>query len=88
MPYLRSIAWSLLIAVAAGSGCASHKPIIDTTNVDMERYERDLAECEEVATQVETAGRAADSAAAGAAVGAAHGAIWGRSVGRSAASVR
>jgi outer membrane lipoprotein SlyB len=79
-------ALSLLIAVAVCYGCASRKPIIDTANVDMEQYERDLAECEEVATQVDTAGRATESAAAGAAVGAAQGAIWGRAVGQSAAS--
>lgn len=76
---------SILLAAAVCCGCASKKPIIDTTNVDMDQYDRDLAHCEEVATQVETGGRAVDSAAAGAAVGAARGAIWG-SVGRSAAS--
>ena len=78
-------AFSLLLAAAVCCGCASKKPIIDTTNVDMKQYERDLAECEEVATQVDTGGRAAESAAAGAAVGAAQGAIWG-SAGKSAAS--
>jgi hypothetical protein len=78
-------ALSILLAAVVCCGCASKKPIIDTTNVDMKQYERDLAECEEVATQVETGGRAAESAAAGAAVGAAQGAIWG-SAGRSAAS--
>jgi hypothetical protein len=73
----------LLVVVCCS--CASKKPIIDTTNVDMQQYERDLADCEEIATQVETGGRAVDSAAAGAAVGAAQGAIWG-DAGRSAAS--
>ena len=80
---LRSFVSFLLVAVCCS--CASKKPIIDTTNVDMQQYERDLADCEEIATQVETGGRAVDSAAAGAAVGAAQGAIWG-DAGRSAAS--
>lgn len=77
---------SALLVIAVCCSCASKKPIIDTTNVDMQQYERDLADCEQVATQVETGGRAVESAAAGAAVGAAQGAIWGTSVGRSAAS--
>lgn len=80
-----SVVLMLPLVLAVSFGCASRKPIIDTANVDMEQYERDLAECEEVATQVDTAGRAAESAAAGAAVGAAQGAIWGRA-GNSAAS--
>lgn len=76
---------AVLLVIGLCCSCASKKPIIDTTNVDMQQYERDLADCEQVAKQVETGGRAAESAAAGAAVGAAQGAIWG-SVGRSAAS--
>jgi hypothetical protein len=66
------------------AGCASD-PIIDTRNVDMVQYEKDLADCEQVAEQVDTGGKAAKSAAAGAAVGAALGAIWG-DVGSSAAA--
>lgn len=74
----------LLLALSLCVACASKKPIIDTAGVDMDQYQRDLAACEQVATQVDTAGTAAKSAAAGAAVGAALGAVWG-DVGSSAA---
>lgn len=74
-----------LLALSLCAACASKKPIIDTAGVDMDQYERDLADCEQVATQVDTGGAAAKSAAAGAAVGAALGAIWG-DVGSSAAA--
>ena len=74
----------LFLALALCAGCASKKPIIDTAGVDMDQYERDLADCEQIATQVDTGGTAAKSAAAGAAIGAALGAVWG-DVGTSAA---
>ncbi|MBT8058135.1 MAG: glycine zipper family protein [Xanthomonadales bacterium] len=66
------------------AACASG-PIIDTYNVDMVQYEKDLAQCEEIAEQVEAGTVTAKSAAFGAGVGAAQGAIWG-DVGRSSAS--
>ena len=36
-------------------GCAAHssKPVIDPAGVDMVQYEQDVAECEQIATQVE-----------------------------------
>ncbi len=71
----------MVLLIAA---CATG-PIIDTHNVDMVQYERDLAQCEEIAEQVEAGTVTAKSAAFGAGVGAAHGAIWG-DVGRSSAS--
>ena len=74
-----------LLVLSLCSACASKKPIIDTAGVDMDQYERDLADCEQVSTQVDTGGTAAKSAAAGAAVGAALGAVWG-DVGTSAAA--
>lgn len=73
-----------LLALSLCAACASKKPIIDTAGVDMDQYARDLADCEQVATQVDTGGTAAKSAAAGAAVGAALGAVWG-DIGSSAA---
>ena len=66
------------------SACAS-KPIVDYHNIDMAQYEKDLADCEEVAEQVASGEITAKSAAFGAGVGAAYGAIWG-DVGRSTAS--
>lgn len=74
----------ILFAVIILSGCAS-KPIIDSYNVDMVQYEKDLADCEEIAEQVEAGKMTASSAAFGAGVGAAYGAISG-DVGQSAAT--
>jgi outer membrane murein-binding lipoprotein Lpp len=74
----------ILFAVTVLSGCAS-KPIIDSYNVDMVQYEKDLADCEEIAEQVEAGKMTASSAAFGAGVGAAYGAISG-DVGQSAAT--
>jgi hypothetical protein len=73
-----------LVAVVVLAGCAS-KPIIDTYNVDMVQYEKDLGQCEEIARQVEAGKITAGSAAFGAGVGAAYGVVRG-DVGESAAS--
>ena len=59
------------------AACASHKPIVDTKGVNMALYEKDLAECTELAEQVDSGQQVAKSAAVGAAVGAAIGAIFG-----------
>ena len=56
------------------SGCAS-KPIVDTYNVDMVQYQKDLDQCLDVAGQVESGKKVASSAAAGALVGAAVGSV-------------
>jgi len=58
-------------------GCASHnsKPVIDPAGVDMAQYETDVAECEQIATQVEQ--KAGEGAAGGALVGGLIGAIVG-----------
>jgi hypothetical protein len=63
-------------AIALG-GCASQKsrPVIDPAGVDMAQYEADLAECEQIAQQVEQ--KAPAGAAEGAVVGGAIGAILG-----------
>lgn len=58
------------------SSCATG-PIIDPKGVNMAQYEKDKADCEQVAEQVNTAGKVGKSAAAGAAVGGAVGAIYG-----------
>lgn len=47
--------------------CAS-KPVVDTKGIDAAQYKQDLAECEEVATQLESGKTIAKSAAFGAAV--------------------
>ena len=76
---LATISLPLLLAA-----CAS-KPIVDTYNVDMVQYEKDLADCEHVAEQVESGKMTASSAAFGAGVGAAYGVIGGN-VGTAAAT--
>lgn len=64
--------------------CAS-KPIVDTYNIDMVQYEKDLAQCEDIAEQVESGKITASSAAFGAGVGAAYGVIGGN-IGNAAAA--
>ncbi|MBC3807029.1 hypothetical protein H8K52_06685 [Undibacterium seohonense] len=70
-----------LIAAFTLSACATtgvnYRPIVDTKNVDMNKFEADLGECRQYAAQ--TAG-AAERAAAGAAAGAIFGALldWPR----------
>ena len=77
------IAMSILPALLLSS-CAS-KPIVDTYNVDMVQYEKDLAQCEEIAEQVASGEITAKSAAFGAGVGAAYGVVGG-DVGNAAAA--
>ena len=72
------------LAVLA-AGCTAHpEPIVDTKGVNMAAYQRDLAECQEYAAQINPAAGVAKGAVAGAAVGAAVGAI-GHDVGEAAA---
>lgn len=67
------------------AGCTAHpEPIVDTKGVNMAAYQRDLAECQEYAAQINPASGVAKGAVAGAAVGAAVGAI-GHDVGEAAA---
>jgi hypothetical protein len=73
-----------LILVSAVSACAS-KPIVDTYNVDMVQYQKDLTQCEEIAEQVASGEITAKSAAFGAGVGAAYGVVGGN-VGNAAAT--
>jgi hypothetical protein len=77
-------ALGLIFIVFVLGACAS-KPIVDTYNVDMVQYEKDLADCERIAEQVETGKITAKSAAFGAGVGAAYGVIDG-DIGRDAAT--
>ena len=76
MPAKTIIRLSASLLVLLTAACAS-KPIIDTYNVNMAQYEKDLADCEQVAEQVATGQITAQSAAFGATVGAANGLLWG-----------
>ncbi len=78
------VCFTALLLLALLPACAS-KPIVDTYNVDMVQYERDLADCKYVAEQVEAGKITAKSAAFGAGVGAAYGVIGG-DIGTAAAS--
>jgi outer membrane lipoprotein SlyB len=73
-----------LAATLTLMACAS-KPIVDTYNIDMVQYEKDLAQCEEVAEQVASGEITASSAAFGAGVGTAYGVVGGN-VGSAAAT--
>ena len=68
---------STLLAIALATGCASSGPIIDPAGIDMQQYEVDVAECEQISEQVEQ--KAGKSAAAGAVIGGVIGAITGNS---------
>ncbi len=80
---IRQFAVYILLALTLVS-CAS-KPIVDTYNVDMVQYEKDLAQCEEFAKQVASGEITAKSAAFGAGVGTAYGVVGG-DVGNAAAT--
>lgn len=71
------------------AGCAeTYQPIVDTRDVDQAVYERDLAECRELARRVNPGTSAARGGVVGGAIGAAVGAVVGAltgNVGRAAA---
>ena len=69
-----------LLGITIAAGCAgAHRsnPIIDPAGVDMGRYQSDLAECEQIAKQVEQ--KAGAGAVGGAIVGGLVGAVVGNS---------
>ena len=68
--------WITLLGIVFVAGCAgSSKPVIDPAGVDMEQYNIDLAECEQISEQVDQ--KAGTGAAGGAVVGGLLGAITG-----------
>jgi outer membrane lipoprotein SlyB len=74
------ICWVTLLGITLAAGCAgSSKPIIDPAGVDMEQYNTDLAECEQISEQVDQ--KVGTGAAGGAVVGGLIGAITGNTVG-------
>lgn len=77
----RTVGFTVLLAFLTGCANtgASYRPIVDTKGVaDMSRYESDLRECQQFATQTSGAG---ESAAAGALAGAALGALLAAAAG-------
>ena len=64
-----------LITACAG---ASYRPMIDSRNVDMNRFEADLRDCQQYAAQVAGAGT---NAAIGAGIGALFGAVLAAAAG-------
>lgn len=73
-------------AITLASGCASSKskPIIDPAGVDMAQYDADVADCEQIATQVDQ--KAGAGAAEGAVVGGVIGAIFNNNLGEAVAA--
>jgi len=68
----------LFVGAVVATGCANRRDvIIDPAGVDMARYEQDLTECQQIASQVRQ--KAVGGAAGGAVVGGAVGAIIGDS---------
>jgi outer membrane lipoprotein SlyB len=75
-PMARAVFYLLLLSLAALGGCARHhKVIIDPQGVDMGLYQRDLAECRQLAEQVES--QTGEGAVGGAVVGGLVGAVVG-----------
>ena len=68
-----------LISCASVEGLTGSNPIIDTLGVNLAQYNRDLAECQQYANEIEIAQKAAVGAASGAAVGGVFGAVLGNS---------
>ena len=76
----RSTCTILVLLALLAVGCAGKsKPVIDPAGVDMGKYQSDLAECEQIATQVEQ--KAGEQAVGGAVVLGAIGAVLGGSDG-------
>ena len=67
---------SLVLVSLALAGCAND-PIIDHRGVDEAAYQRDFAECQSYAREVDTVSETVKDGAIGAAVGGAVGAILG-----------
>jgi outer membrane lipoprotein SlyB len=65
------------LAGCANTG-ANYRPIVDTKNIDFNKYESDLRDCQSFATQTASAGQ---SAAAGAVAGAVLGAALAAAAG-------
>lgn len=67
-----------IVSILLFTGCATYQPIVDRQSItDQVQYERDLAECQAYAGQVDPGANAAAGAIGGAAVGAVLGAIVG-----------
>lgn len=67
--------WLAFVCFVSLAACARQQPIVDTKGIDQASYQRDLAECQHYASQVDTAGKAAGGAVTGAVVGGAMGAV-------------
>lgn len=71
-----------MLVIFSLAGCANtganYRPIVDTKNIDFNKYESDLRDCQSFATQTASAGQ---SAAAGAVAGAVLGAALAAAAG-------
>jgi outer membrane lipoprotein SlyB len=80
MNKLKIFMLSITLLLVATS-CASYRPIVDMKGIDRNQYERDLAECQAYAEQVNVGGEAATGPLIGGAFGAAMGLAIGALLG-------
>ncbi|HIG40893.1 MAG: glycine zipper family protein [bacterium] len=74
-----TVAGTSLLMILLLPGCVNQDIIVDTKGINDQRYQQDLAECQEYTRQISTGTEAARSGVFGTAVGAAIGAIVGNS---------
>lgn len=70
-------------AVLVGCSAQNIRPVVDSYNVDMNKYQKDLAECQTLAEHENPVGKALASALLAGAIGAATGAALGAPTGNS-----
>jgi len=76
---MKQVTVAVLASLLLAACTTTDEIIIDRKGVDMARYERDLAECRQYASEVKTGEKAARGAASGAVVGGLIGAVVGGS---------
>jgi outer membrane lipoprotein SlyB len=67
---MKKLSCLILFILLTVSGCAGHRPIVDMQGVDANRYETDLAQCQQYAEQI-SPGKSAVIGAVAVAAGAA-----------------
>jgi uncharacterized protein YcfJ len=82
---------TIAAALLVSAGCAGHRPVVDMSGVDPQRYEADLADCQRYASERSPVRQAATGAAGGAVFGvllsAAFGSDYSRNTGAAVGAV-
>ena len=68
---------TIIFSVALLASCATYRPIVDMRGVDQQRYDVDLAECQQYAEQISPGANAVVGAVVGTAIGAIVGGLIG-----------